>query len=195
MLRKAKSADVPPLQLAIAVTVALCLTLPAAPAPAQEPEPTGTVTGTVTNDQGAPLAGVQVTVEGTGLGAVSHDNGQYVITHVPVGTRTIRVRFVGYRPQVVPVTVTPEQRATQSFKMVEDPLSLSSVVVTGTATPRVNEEASVAISTLTPELIEQAAPRSTTEMLRYVPGFTRVEALAARSTRTSQCAESSAWST
>jgi len=175
MLRKAKSADVPPLQLAIAVTVALCLTLPAAPAPAQEPEPTGTVTGTVTNDQGAPLAGVQVTVEGTGLGAVSHDNGQYVITHVPVGTRTIRVRFVGYRPQVVPVTVTPEQRATQSFKMVEDPLSLSSVVVTGTATPRVNEEASVAISTLTPELIEQAAPRSTTEMLRYVPGFTRVE--------------------
>jgi len=59
--------------------------------------------------------------------------------------------------------------------MVEDPLSLSSVVVTGTATPRVNEDASVAITTLTPELIDQAAPRSTTEMLRYVPGFTRVE--------------------
>ena len=33
----------------------------------------------------------------------------------------------------------------------------------------------MAISTLTPELIAQAAPRSTTEMLRYVPGFTRVE--------------------
>jgi hypothetical protein len=48
------------------------------------------VSGTVTNEQGAPLAGVQVTVEGTGLGAVSQDNGQYVITHVPVGPRTIR---------------------------------------------------------------------------------------------------------
>jgi len=133
------------------------------------------VSGTVTNEQGAPLAGVQVTVEGTGLGAVSQDNGQYVITHVPVGPRTIRVRSVGYRPQALPVTVAADQRAAENFRMVEDPLSLSSVVVTGTATPRVNEEASVAITTLTPELIDQAAPRSTTEMLRYVPGFTRVE--------------------
>ena len=116
-----------------------------------------------------------MTVEGTGLGAVSHDNGEYVITHVPVGARTIRVRIVGYRPQALPVTVAADQRAAENFTMVEDPLSLSSVVVTGTATPRVNEEASVAISTLTSELIDQAAPRSTTEMLRYVPGFTRVE--------------------
>ena len=175
MLRKPQSAHVPPLHLAFALVLTLCLTLPPARARAQEAGPTGTVTGTVTNDQGAPLAGVQVTVEGTGLGAVSHDNGEFVITHVPVGTRTIRARFVGFRPQVVPITVGADQRATHNFRMVEDPLSLSSVVVTGTVTPRVNEEASVAITTLTPELIEQAAPRSTTEMLRYVPGFTRVE--------------------
>ncbi len=175
MLRKPQSAHVPPLHLAFALALTLCLTLPPARARAQEAGPTGTVTGTVTNDQGAPLAAVQVTVEGTGLGAVSHDNGEFVITHVPVGTRTIRARFVGFRPQVVPITVGADQRATHNFRMVEDPLSLSSVVVTGTVTPRVNEEASVAITTLTPELIEQAAPRSTTEMLRYVPGFTRVE--------------------
>src|SRR6476620_935015 len=175
MLRKPQSAHVPPLHLAFALALTLCLTLRPARARAQEAGPTGTVTGTVTNDQGAPLAGVQVTVEGTGLGAVSHDNGEFVITHVPVGTRTIRARFVGFRPQVVPITVGADQRATHNFRMVEDPLSLSSVVVTGTVTPRVNEEASVAITTLTPELIEQAAPRSTTEMLRYVPGFTRVE--------------------
>jgi outer membrane receptor protein involved in Fe transport len=167
--------DHAPRSLAVTLTVALCLTLPRAGARAQEVGPTGTVIGTITNDQGAPLAGVQITVEGTGLGAVSHDNGQYVITHVPTGTRTIRARFVGYRPQAVPVAVAADQRASRDFRMVEDPLSLSSVVVTGTATPRVNEEASVAITTLTPELIEQAAPRSTTEMLRYVPGFTRVE--------------------
>jgi len=59
-----------------------------------------------------------VTVESTGLGAVSHDNGQYVITHVPVGTQTIRVRFVGYRPQAMPVTVAADQRAAENFTMV-----------------------------------------------------------------------------
>jgi iron complex outermembrane recepter protein len=38
-----------------------------------------------------------------------------------------------------------------------------------------NLDASVAVTTLTATEIEAAAPRSTTEMLRYVPGFTRVE--------------------
>ena len=174
-MRKRASDHALPRSLGIPLIGLLCLTAPAAQVRSQEAGPTGTVSGTVTNEQGAPLAGVQVTVEGTGLGAVSQDNGQYVITHVPVGPRTIRVRSVGYRPQALPVTVAADQHAAENFRMVEDPLSLSSVVVTGTATPRVNEEASVAITTLTPELIDQAAPRSTTEMLRYVPGFTRVE--------------------
>ena len=174
-MRKRVSDHALPRSLGIPLIGLFCLTAPLARATSQEGGSTGTVSGTITNEQGAPLAGVQVTVEGTGLGAVSQDNGQYVITHVPVGARTIRARYVGYRPQAMPVTVAADQRAAENFRMVEDPLSLSSVVVTGTATPRVNEEASVAITTLTPELIDQAAPRSTTEMLRYVPGFTRVE--------------------
>ena len=174
-MRKRMSGHALSRSLGIPLLGLFCLTAPLARATSQEAGSTGTVSGTVTNEQGAPLAGVQVTVEGTGLGAVSQDNGRYVITHVPVGARTIRVRYVGYRPQSMPVTVAADQRAAENFRMVEDPLSLSSVVVTGTATPRVNEEASVAITTLTPELIDQAAPRSTTEMLRYVPGFTRIE--------------------
>jgi iron complex outermembrane receptor protein len=49
------------------------------------------------------------------------------------------------------------------------------MVVTGTQSPRVNLAASVAVTTLTSTEVEAASPRSTTEMLRYVPGFTRVE--------------------
>ena len=40
---------------------------------------------------------------------------------------------------------------------------------------RVQVDAPLAISVITPQEIDQANPRSTTEMLRYVPGFTRVE--------------------
>jgi outer membrane receptor protein involved in Fe transport len=49
------------------------------------------------------------------------------------------------------------------------------MVVTGTQSPRMNLDASVAVTTLTASEVDAAAPRSTTEMLRYVPGFTRVE--------------------
>jgi iron complex outermembrane recepter protein len=175
MPRKRPSVHFPVFRLAATVAAASCLTLAPAGARSQEPVSTGSVAGRVTNNQGAPLAGVQVLVEGTSVGAVTRDSGQYVIARVPVGSRILRVRLVGYSPRTATVTIAADQRATQDFTLVPDPLSLASVVVTGTATPRVNQEASVAISTLTPTLIEQSAPRSSTEMLRYVPGFTRVE--------------------
>src|SRR6476646_1232592 len=59
--------------------------------------------------------------------------------------------------------------------MRHDPLQLQTMVVTGTQTPRMNLDASVAVTTLTASEVTAAAPRSTTEMRRFVPGFTRVE--------------------
>lgn len=161
-----------------AATVAGTLSLliaPAAVARAQQPEPTGSIGGRVIDNLGAPLVGVQVVVDGTQLGAVTRSTGEYVIMSVPVGTHTIRARLIGYRSQTASVTVAANERVMQNLTLVSDPLSLAGVVVTGTSTPRPNLEASVAITSLPADIIEQAAPRSTTEMLRYVPGFTRVE--------------------
>jgi outer membrane receptor protein involved in Fe transport len=154
---------------------ALVSALPLVAAGAQDTTQTGSISGRVTDDQGAPLASAQVFIEGTTLGAVTQPNGSYAIARVPVGTRTIRARIIGYRSQTASVTITAGQRSTQNFTLARDPLQLQTVVVTGTQTPRTNLEASVAVTTLSPQEIEQAAPRSTTEMLRYVPGFTRVE--------------------
>lgn len=154
---------------------ALIIAPPLAGARAQDTTQTGSVSGRVTDDQGAPLASAQVFVEGTPLGAVTLPTGEYVIARVPVGTRSVRARIIGYRSQAANVTVNAGQRTTQNFTLPRDPLQLQTVVVTGTQTPRTNLEASVAVTTLSPQEIEQAAPRSTTEMLRYVPGFTRVE--------------------
>jgi len=175
MLRKRPLVHSHVFRLAAALTAASCLTLMPARARSQEAAPAGSVAGRVTNGQGAPLVGAQVFIEGTSLGAVTRDSGQYVISRIPVGTRTVRVRLVGFRSQTASVEIAADQRATQNFTLTQDPLSLEAVVVTGSVAPRVNQESSVAITTLTPALIEQAAPRSSTEMLRFVPGFTRVE--------------------
>lgn len=162
-------------RLARVLATSALVIAPLAGAHAQDTTQTGSVAGRVTDDQGAPLASVQVFVEGTALGAVTQPDGQYAIARVPAGSHSIRARLIGYRSQVATVAITPGTRATQNFTMPRDPLQLQSVVVTGTQTPRTNLEASVAVTTLSPQEIEQAAPRSTTEMLRYVPGFTRVE--------------------
>ena len=83
--------------------------------------------------------------------------------------------MVGFRPDSASVTVEAGGTATQDFTLSRDPLQLQEMVVTGTQSPRQNLAASVAVTTLSAQEVEEAAPRSTTEMLRYVPGFTRVE--------------------
>lgn len=142
---------------------------------AQQPTPSGVVSGRVVDQQGAPLHGVQVFLDRPVLSTETHADGRYRLPRVPAGIQIIRTRMLGFQPESAAVTVRAGQQTSQDFILVRDPLQLQSLVVTGTRAPRMNLDASVAVSTLTATEIEMAAPRSTTEMLRYVPGFTRVE--------------------
>ena len=137
--------------------------------------PTGVIAGKVVDQQGTALAGAQVFVEGTSLATQSRNDGNYVLARVPPGSHTVHARLLGYRPEAASVNVVANARATQDFTLRADPLQLETMVVTGTQSPRMNLDASVAVTTLTASEVQSAAPRSTTEMLRYVPGFTRVE--------------------
>src|SRR3954469_20308142 len=135
---------------------------------------TGTITGTVVDDEGTAVGGAQVYISPQ-LSTQARSNGQYTLARVPAGTHTLRARLLGFRPEAASVTVAANQTATQNFTLSRDPLQLQTMVVTGTQSPRMNLDASVAVTTLTASEVQAAAPRSTTEMLRYVPGFTRVE--------------------
>jgi outer membrane receptor protein involved in Fe transport len=135
----------------------------------------GSIRGRVTDESGAPLANAQVYLMRPAVSTIAGSNGQYDLQRVPAGTHVVRVRLLGYRPDSASVTVSADQPASQDFSLVRDPLQLQEMVVTGTQSPRQNLAASVAVTTLSAQEVEQAAPRSTTEMLRYVPGFTRVE--------------------
>lgn len=158
-------------------TFAVLTLLPVAPsmARAQAAGNTGTIAGKVVDEHGAPVASAQVFVDRTTLGTLSRGDGSYTIVEVPEGAHMLRVRLIGFRPESATVTVTAGQRATQDFTLYQDPLQLQAIVVTGTSAPTENLKSSVAVTTMAPAEIEQSAPRSTTEMLRYVPGFTRVE--------------------
>ncbi|HUU28690.1 MAG TPA: TonB-dependent receptor [archaeon] len=52
-------------------------------------------------DTGAPLAGVQVTVEGTRLGNVTNDDGYYFILNVPPGRKSVTFTYTGYQKTTV----------------------------------------------------------------------------------------------
>jgi len=136
---------------------------------------TGSIGGKVTDERGAPLPSAQVVAGQTGKAGVTGPDGIYSIDDVPTGTHVLRVRLIGYRSQTQSVNVGAGRRVTQDFTLASDPLNLEAVVVTGTETPRTKLETSNATTVLSAADITRAAPRSTTEALRYVPGFTRVE--------------------
>ena len=60
------------------------------------------VTGTVSDNFGELLPGVTVVVRGTTVGTSTDMNGEFTIT-VPNDTSVLQFRFIGYKPQDVPV--------------------------------------------------------------------------------------------
>ena len=55
-----------------------------------------TISGTVTDENGNGLAGANVTVEGTNMGAAANSSGSYTISGVASGSYTVTASFIGY---------------------------------------------------------------------------------------------------
>ncbi len=87
-----------------------------------------TITGTVTDDMGAPLPGANVLVKGTTNGTQTDFDGNYTIT--ANDTDVLVFSYIGFARQEVPIN----GRRTIDVAMVEDASALSEVVVTGYAT-------------------------------------------------------------
>jgi len=62
----------------------------------------GKIAGVVTDEQtGEPLAGAQVQIVGTAMGAAANADGQYFILNVSPGTYTLRISMMGYATKEV----------------------------------------------------------------------------------------------
>jgi outer membrane receptor protein involved in Fe transport len=136
---------------------------------------TGTISGKVTDDEGQPLPGALVEIAGTALRATANEAGEFTIDDIPAGPHRVEVTAYSYGTESADVTVNAGQTVTQDFSLRLSLLNMEEIVVTGTTHAERKIESSNTISTLTTEEIQEAAPRSTTEFLRRIPGFTRVE--------------------
>src|SRR5687768_9893998 len=115
----------PRLRAAGAVAVALLLVAPSLAA--QQ------VTGRVIDQRsGAPMAAVQVFVAGTGIGALSQQNGRYLLLNLPVGTHEITAQRIGYKSVTQQAVVAAGQTVQLDFGLTEEALGLDEIVVTGT---------------------------------------------------------------
>lgn len=132
---------------------------------------TGTITGRVVDSDGEAIIGVNVLVSGTTLGDLSDLDGNFSIENVSAGTYAVVASFVGYKRQSEEVTVNADASVTVDFRLEEDLLDLETIVVSGTFNPQSKLESTVSVTTLNSDMIEQQAPRSTTDLIDAIPGF------------------------
>ena len=91
------------------------------------------VTGRVLDQRtGEPMAAVQVFVAGSGVGALSQQNGRYLLLNVPAGTHTLTAQRIGYRIQTAEITVAAGATVVRDFALREQALGLDEIIVTGT---------------------------------------------------------------
>ena len=92
---------------------------------------TGKIVGTITDARsGDRLPSVNVVLEGTTLGAVTNQDGYFVILNVPPGRYRVKASLLGYTPQTASnVRVDIDQTTTQNFRITEEALAGEEITV------------------------------------------------------------------
>jgi len=98
---------------------------------------TGTIRGRVLDAASQqPLSSVNVVIVGTTRGAVSQNDGSFLLVNVTPGTQTVRASRIGYTPLTQTVTVTAGGSATADFSLQAQAVVLGEIVSIGYGTQK-----------------------------------------------------------
>jgi TonB-linked SusC/RagA family outer membrane protein len=125
------------------------------------------VSGTVTDEKGAPLPGVSVKVKGTNVGMVTDVNGKYALT-VDDATATLEFTFLGFTKLEVPINARTEINVV----LKEAQTALNEVVVIGYGTVRRSDLTGAIASVKGTDIKAQGVSDITRSLQGKMPGVT-----------------------
>ncbi|PHN07695.1 SusC/RagA family TonB-linked outer membrane protein [Flavilitoribacter nigricans] len=119
-----------------------------------------TVTGTVANDAGEPLTGVNILVKGSGKGTITDIDGKFTL-ELDNGDETLVLSYIGHETLEVPV----RNRSEITITMREDIAALDEVVVIGYGTAK-KSDVTGAVSSIKSEEITKVSSVRVDDALR-----------------------------
>jgi TonB-linked SusC/RagA family outer membrane protein len=155
-----------------------CRVLPALVAlvlwPAVAATQQGTIQGKVVDKAtNAPVANVQLTVEGTKRGAITDAEGQYQIRSIEAGSYQIRAQRVGYAAETQSITLTAGGTVTADFAMTQRAVSLDAMVVTASGETQRARTSGVLTGKLEADSVNLTPVTNASELLQSrIPGVT-----------------------
>ncbi len=131
---------------------------------------TGKLVGRVTDENGDPLLGANVILEGTTLGAATDMEGYYNIINVRAGIYKVRFRFLGYKAQLVEnVRISPDQTTKLDAQLFPEVIQGEEVVVVAKK-PLVESNQTSSVSSINKEDIKNLPVQSLNEIVNLQAG-------------------------
>jgi len=120
------------------------------------------------SENGYPVAGATVILEGEDLGTYTDDRGLFVIKNAPERALRLVIRRIGYEEKIVSISGP----STDMLVEIKPTGVLSrEIVVTGTAVPRVMSETPMPTQVVSRARIEAANQASVPDAVRLLPGL------------------------
>ncbi len=125
----------------------------------------GKISGTITDEKGVPLIGVNIHVKGTAKGTITDNEGRFEV-EATYGTKLV-VSYIGYASQEISIT----NNVSYNIKLQEDSKSLSEVVVVGYGSQK-KVNLTGAVSSVNKDVLETRPVQNVGQALQgIVPGL------------------------
>ena len=133
---------------------------------------TGKLRGTVSSSDGQALAGANVIVDGTSMGAATDGDGGYTILNVPAGRYSVTASYIGYKSTTESNVVVKVNLTTpMDFSLESSAIEGEAITIVGRKR-LIEPSATNSVRTVDSEEIQNAASRSVTGMLDMQAGVT-----------------------
>ena len=130
----------------------------------------GKISGTVTDEDGNPLAGANVVLVGTSSGTASGDDGDYYILAVPAGTYSVRVDFIGYKSVIISKVIVSGDLTTDiDFSLVVSAIEGETVEIVAER-PIINRSATTTTRLVGQDVIQSVAVRGVENLVGLQTG-------------------------
>ncbi|MEP6745324.1 MAG: TonB-dependent receptor, partial [Gemmatimonadota bacterium] len=127
----------------------------------------GVLRGIATDSAGTPLAGIQVSLEGTARRMVTRGDGKFEFRGVSAGSRSIRARGIGFVPATATAQMAPGDAVEVTIILGRMPIEVASLTVIGSrARHTAAEELAVPVDVFTGEDLKNQGSTETAAILQ-----------------------------
>lgn len=134
---------------------------------------TGTLKGKITS-KGNPVPFADVFIEELSIGTNANLDGVFTLEKIPVGTRRIQFKLIGYQSQSKVIDIRAGENSPVEISLLEDNLNLGETVVSATRYDLDRNEAPVVVNVLSNKIFKATQSIAISEGLNYQPGV-RIE--------------------